>query len=114
MANFAKAEFALEVRQKDGYSLRKHLQAAWRASGIKPDELCNLPVIPELAKYLWDYFIELHNRRTNYGWGHVPLTFIEIDAWERKTRRTLDPWELKALLEIDGAYMASIPKKTED
>jgi hypothetical protein len=110
LANFAKAEFALGVRQEDGYTLRDHYKAAWRASGKKPEEL-KVPKMPTLVKYLWDYFLELHNRRTNYGWGHVPLSFAEIDAWERKTRRSLDPWELEALLEIDAAYLASIPKK---
>lgn len=110
MAEFATADFALEVRQKDGYTLREHLQGAWDQSGIKPPEL-DVPPLPECAAYVWEYFVELHNRRGNNGFGHVPLSYSEIGWWKRLTRRSLDPWELKAILEIDAAYLASIAKK---
>jgi hypothetical protein len=67
--------------------------------------------VPELVSHVWDYFLELHHRRGNNGYGHVPLTFLEIEAWERKTKRKLDLWELKAILAIDDAYIASLVKK---
>ena len=113
LANFAQAEFALEVRQKDGCSLRDHLESAWKQSGEKPQELIDAPPLPESGRYLWEYYLELHHRRVNYGWGHIPLGYGEILAWRTLTRRRLDPWELSALLEIDGAYLASIAKPAE-
>jgi len=111
MANFAKTEFALEVKQKDGYSLREHLLNAWKISGEMPSELREAPPLPELSGYLWAYYIELHNRRANYGYGHVPLTHMEIEAWKRNTERKLDPWELKTIIGIDDVYMASLSRK---
>jgi hypothetical protein len=110
LASFAVAEFALEVRQKDGHKLRDHLNSAWDQSGVMPEEF-DYPPIPEAIKYLWYYFIELHNRRGNFGYGHVPLLFSEIYHWKLLKLRKLDPWELDAILIIDSAYLASLDKK---
>jgi len=112
LADFAQAEFALEAKEKDGHTLREHLTAAWRSSGVKPPELSN--PVPQLISYLWDYYLELHKRRGNNGYGHVALTFLEIEAWERKTQRKLDAWELKAILAVDDAYMVSLAKKSPE
>ena len=108
--NFAEAEFTLGVRQEDGFTLKQHLLTAWKQSGKKPQELIDAPPLPELTAYLWGYYQELHRRRVNYGWGHVPLSFSEVEAWARLTKRKLDPWELSALLDIDAVYLASIAK----
>jgi len=112
LASFAQAEFALEARQKDGHTLREHLLSAWEQSGVRPEEF-DYPPLPDCVQYLWGYYTELHNRRGNFGFGHVPLTHSEIGWWQRNTLRRLDPWELEALLGIDTAYIASIAKKPE-
>lgn len=107
---FAKADFTLSVKQEDGHTLREHLVAAWKQSGIKPQELKAVPVLPDLVAYLWSYYLKLHSRRVNYGWGHVPLSYLEVEAWARLNKLVLDPWELDAILEIDDAYIASVAK----
>lgn len=113
LADFATAEFALQVKQDDGCSLREHLNNAWEQSGIMPAELAEAPPLPAPGAYLWEYFVDLHNRRANNGFGHVPLTFLEVEAWKSARRRSLDDWELDAILDIDTAYIASIAKKAE-
>ena len=108
MADFARAEFALDVRQEDGHTLKQHLITAWKQTGKKPAELA-VPDKPPSVEYLWEYWRELHRCRNNFGWGHMHLTHLEIDAWKRNTKRKLDPWELEAILQVDNAYIASIP-----
>ncbi len=54
---------------------------------------------------MWDYFLELHNARSSNGFGPVPLSYTEIDAWRRLTNQRLDPWELSAIVRLDGVFM---------
>lgn len=93
--------------------MRDHLLSAWEQSGKKPLELFT-PPLPTNIAYLWEYFIQLHNRRINYGFGQSPLSYLEIDAWSRLTKTKLDQWELKAIIEIDNAFIASIAKEKAD
>jgi len=113
LVEFATADFTLSVKQDDGHTLRDHLVNAWKQSGIMPDELRTAPRLPELTGHLWGYYLRLHRRRQNYGWGHVPLTYLEVEAWARLNKVTLDHWELDAILEIDDAYLASTVKSSK-
>lgn len=111
LANFAKAEFALNAKQDDGETLRTHLQSAWRQTGVKPEGWPNAR-LPAQVKYLWDYFAELNRARGSNGFGPSPLSFSDIASWQALTGNSLDPWELRALLAIDAHYLASaVPPK---
>lgn len=111
LANFAKAEFALNAKQEDGETLRTHLQSAWRQSGIKPHNWPDAK-LPEEVKYLWEFFVELNRARGSNGFGPSPLSFSDLHAWATLTGNRLDPWELRAILAIDAHYIASaVPPK---
>jgi hypothetical protein len=43
--------------------------------------------------------------------GPLSLEYTEIEAWCRLTRRNLDPWELRILLEMDVTYIQALNKK---
>lgn len=61
--------------------------------------------------YLWRLFRELDCRRTSNGFGPNPLSFVEIDAWMRATRRTLKAWEVEALTSIDNAIQKAFSEE---
>ena len=83
MLSFAEGEFTLGQRQSDGATLRQHLD------------------------YLWQLFLQLSRTRGNTGYGLLPLSLVEIEAWTRLMCCPILPWELQAMLLLDSAYMAS-------
>ncbi|OYV72103.1 MAG: hypothetical protein B7Z74_06060, partial [Deltaproteobacteria bacterium 21-66-5] len=46
MLLFAEAQFRLNQRQGDNCTLREHLIAAWRMTGVEPAELAEAPSLP--------------------------------------------------------------------
>jgi len=92
------------------------LLAAWRQTGVMPQELADAPSQPEQLAYLWGFFLDLSRQRTNNGFGVLPLQYADIYAWTRLNEQPLDRWELDAILRLDGAYLASAnkPKKVSD
>lgn len=65
-----------------------------------------LPKVPEAGAPLWRIFCELHRCRGSTGYGPAPITLHDIEAWSRLIGGSLEGWEIKALLEIDGAFLA--------
>lgn len=62
-------------------------------------------------------FLELNGQRTGSGFGPNPLQFSELLAWQQMTSRRLVPWETRAVLAMDRAYMvvsAELAKPAED
>ena len=72
-----------------------------------------MPTLPDLVKYVWDYFSELSLVRRNYGWGITSLTYTEIKAWCDIRRIQLDAWELDTLMCIDSVFMDVESKAAE-
>lgn len=76
-----------------------------------PDELADAPPLPECAAHLWAYFWELSRSRSHNGFGYLALQYVDIEAWSRLTKQTLDPWELNAIVKLDALYLESLAKK---
>lgn len=96
---WAREEFRLSKPDKNGTPLRAHLQAA----GI--DEPNEKP-FPEALSYLWGWFCDLASGRT-CGMGPNPITWEGIAAWCDLTGTKPARWEVRAIKEIDAAYLAS-------
>jgi len=111
LAEYAACQFRLEKLQKDGATLRQHLQMAYTASGIMPDELANEIEMPELTAYLWRYFFELNSERSSNGMGPNRLTSTGIKDWCYLTRTSLDPWEVRAIKLLDSLWIDSVGGK---
>ena len=103
---FAEGEFTLGQRQSDGATLRQHLEIVCRQTGKIPEEYV-FPDCPEQLAYLWQLFLQLSRTRGNTGYGLLPLSLVEIEAWTRLMCCPILPWELQAMLLLDSAYMAS-------
>lgn len=93
------------MRQKDGHSLREHLESAQRATGHAPPGLIGPPCPPTL-RHLWRWFLDLSARRGGGGFGPAPLLWSEIAAWARLHRLSPTPWELDVLTALDDAFIA--------
>lgn len=80
-------------------TLRVSLEHVAKQLGRKPLQLELLSQIdlPEDTAYLWGWYGELFNGGK--------LTYQELDAWSRLTRRRLLPWEVKVLKTLDLIYL---------
>lgn len=70
------------------------------------------PELPSIARPIWRAFLELHRTRSG-GFGPGPITYAEIDAWQRTMCVRLLPWEVFALRRVDDAFIESTAKKPE-
>lgn len=70
--------------------------------------LASLPELPPLAAHVWRYFIDLSRTRGGTGFGPAPISRHDIHAWEADEAQVLEPWERRALLAIDVAYLNSV------
>jgi hypothetical protein len=111
MLVFAKNEFELSKRQDDGCTLRDHLRAAER-SLRRPIERLHLEC-PQIARYLWDWFLEISNGRTGSGSGPNPIAYSEIESWSRLFGVSLRPFELTAIKHLDMTYLSVMSMKKE-
>lgn len=100
----------MNVRQADGCTLREHLLSGYEQTGIMPEELASVPKLSPYARHVWAFFEELHRARGYTGFGPLPISFRDIEAWQGLMGQRLDPWELRAILAIDAEYIASASK----
>lgn len=84
---------------------------AWQASGIMPAELADRPELPPLGLHVWTWFLELHQARGGNGFGPSPLSYRELTDWSTLTGQRLEPWEVRAVMAVDRAYMASVAEE---
>jgi hypothetical protein len=97
-------------------SRRDILQAQAKGGDVEAEyTLENQPPLPEHAAHIWRYYLELSPTRGNNGYGPLRLTRQEIRLFEQDELITLDPWERRALMRIDAAFINSTrPKAAEE
>lgn len=88
----------------DDQPLRVHLQSIHRQTGVMPDQLAEAATLPEGLEGLWRTFLDLHQTRAAGMSGPSRITFSDIDAMQRVTGVTLEPWEVDAIRAADSAY----------
>jgi hypothetical protein len=69
------------------------------------------PTLPPEAVYLWNHFTLLHAARTGGGMGQNPITYAELDAYNRTTGAALVAWEIGAVRALDDAYLSASLEK---
>jgi len=103
LLDYARYQFDLNARQPDGSPKRAHLEsAASQGDAVSAAILAGGPELPDLAAYLWQWFIELSRRRTA-GFVENPIIYESVLAWSVLTHRVLARWELDAILRLDDA-----------
>lgn len=56
-----------------------------------PPDLEIVMDVPTTLMYLWEWLCE-HT---------YPMSFVELESWQRLTGRKLDLWEIRAMVELD-------------
>jgi len=100
----------LNKRQKDGASLRDHLESVRRQTGQTPPQLEPVEA-PESILYLWQYFCDLAGGRDYGEAGPKPIFWGDIKAWSELTRTNLAAWEVDVLKALDRIYLTEALKK---
>ncbi len=67
------------------------------------------PPLPDAGLYLWQWFCELHGRRSS-GLGVNPISWTDLQAWATLRRLSLQQWELSLLCALDGAWLEAYGK----
>lgn len=94
-----------------GGSLREHLESNARQGDVEDRwRLENPPPLPAGAAHVWAWFVDLHATRATNGMGPCRLSRLEIQAWERDQGVNLMAWERRAIIAVDGAWVASTVK----
>ncbi len=94
----------LTQEQPDGATLRAHLQACARATGVPYARLLARP--PQAAGVVVNAWLELASAAQS-GMGRVPVPPSEIAAWQANHRVRLTPWEIDTLVAMDRAAQAA-------
>lgn len=102
LVDWACEEFALQVRQQDGASLKDHLLAG--SPYELPERLAQQPPIPHTVVHVWNWFCQLDSARGSNGWGPSSLSYADIVAWGQVTGTAIEPWEVRAIFRLDAAY----------
>jgi len=112
LVEFAKKEFKLSSKDKNGDSLRDTLEKVKLYEGIIHEDLIPIEVHPTVM-YLWSYFLQLNNSRQS-GMSVNALSYSEIDAWQRLTNTTISPFELSVIKALDSAFISHINSKDSE
>lgn len=84
-----------------------HLETVWRQTGKMPQQLADLPDLPELGMHVWNYFLELHGERGSSGMGVSKITSSGIIDWQQIEGIRLKHWEIRAIRLLDNLWMES-------
>lgn len=68
---------------------------------------------PDRLAYLWAWFVELNSCRQSNGYGSLPISHLEICAWQTLSQRQLEKWEVGALRRLDQAYLVQESERTK-
>jgi hypothetical protein len=61
--------------------------------------------LPDPAAYVWDAFLELSSHRASSGFGPSPLSWLDLDAWQRVTGTTMTALERSWIFELDRMFI---------
>lgn len=107
--------FELGARQKDGATLRDHLESDARQGGFESQwRLDNPPPLSPHIAHVWAWYCDLCQTRQSYGMGPSRLSRLEIQAWERDERVRLEPWERRAIMALDAEHLTVMGRDPKD
>ena len=82
-------------------------------TGKRPAQL-DVVRLPVEVAHIWEYFLRLNAKRTVGAMTPNPLSGLEIEAWERRRRIRLDPFESDCIDALDEVYLVSSSEKSSN
>lgn len=64
----------------------------------------DLPFVEPEFRIIIDYLFDV-GPVSNGGMGPVPLSWLDLDVWQRNIGISLSPWILRLLRELSGTYI---------
>jgi len=95
----------LNKADKDGVTLREHLEQVKKATGYAPEGLENNTEFPNPLSHVWSFFLQLHQSRTMGFSGPNPITYSEIESWVKLTNNQPNPLDVGIIKRLDSLYM---------
>lgn len=78
-----------------------------KQTGMKPSELEELIECPDTMRFVWTYFIELHNARSFGGMQNLnPLSYSDIKAYFDLMNIVPEEWEVKMIKRLDHVALS--------
>lgn len=106
LIEYARHEFRLSRRGKDGKSLRETLEVVARIKGVMPEEGINPVDPPDVLYDLWGHFLRMSAARPP-GMAPSPILESEIAAYCTNRRIRFQMWELDVIRALDQIALAS-------
>ena len=75
-------------------------------------QLGDRPTVPELAGYLWAWYLEIHSERPAGAMGPAPITRAHIAQWADAVGVKIERWEARALRLIDSEFLAVVGEQS--
>lgn len=96
-----------------GSSYRDQLMNVWSQTGEKPQELENLPELPQSCYMVWEWFLNLNESRSSNGFGFQPISYTEIYSFFKLKEVNPDHWEIDLIRRLDREVLAIYAKKAQ-
>lgn len=81
--------------------MRSKLQAVVAQTGIEIPELKELIELPPTMRFVWYWFIDLHNSRTSSGFASNPIQYSEIKSYFDLKDIVPMEWEVQLIKQLD-------------
>lgn len=88
--------------EAEGVETRQHLRLLAARGNERAIAALAGPQVPEELEYLRTWACELVGRSGVGMSGLAPLSVRELEAWERKTHRHVEAWEVEVLIRLDA------------
>ena len=73
-----------------------------------------VPRFPKELSYLWQLYWRLRRRVSGGMSGREPISWSEIYGFLHLTKKTLTPWEVEVIEELDDLYRSTAADGGED
>lgn len=72
------------------------------------------PPFPASVGHVWQAWVRIRRRKAQGFNGHEPIGWGDIDAFMRRARVHLDPFEIELVEAVDDVFMAKQAEQTSE
>ena len=95
-------------------TIRDQLIAVWKQTGIKPPELEPAGELNEMFYDAWQFFLKLHSKRSNNGFGVNPISYLEMKAFFELHEIYPTHYELELIEQFDNVALEIHSKQQQE
>jgi hypothetical protein len=98
---------------REGITWRAHYERVQEERG-RPMRVLRLELFDEYTESLWGIFCDLSAGRTAGGMSVNPITWGDIEAWQRLCGLSLSPAEVRCVRELDTIHLEELNMSDEE